>query len=679
MTRISSYGSYLTTLQALGSGQSNIATLSEQLNSGKKATDIAYYGTQTQKLLDLRTELAQRTGYSQTIDQVMTRVKTYDTVLTRMEDMVTELSSVSRLPAGPGSPGISAITNASSGAMKVSVDTVGSRFTAEAKYTITAVPSETGPAGSFDVTVVDGLGGKSTNTINLKQVPPAVDADRFVINGGPGDGAVIKLNIEKLEGPGTSSFNVTWPDLSATKELVKGMTAELEALLNERVGDRYLFSGSRLNTMPVTDVISAKQVMRTTLVGSRGDADEVYEMVLNGERFTYTTTGTEASLDEVLTNAAGTGIVDQIRAFTPPFNVSINTHNGIVTVTGNDPAEKFTLTTAVYDNGMHDNGVLPAPAALNPGQAPYTIQVANTTDPQIDNVKLHGDEADVGDVFNMEIGARTIVQNENAPPQVIIAGPTKYSYVVSAKDVDEAALAGIGITELVTQKLVAQINADSASTVTASIDPGDTTNIVLTGKLPNTEFQTTASVNNAGNKNALITNELPPLAEMTAFSEEVEPPKLPFYDVDYRTIGSNAAAYDIANMAPDEGLRVNYGVTSNDPAIQKLVTGLRQLTAAISRPGEYSTLMKDARNTLISAGSEIRGVHARVVNASATMDNAQTRHQEALTKVKNEIAGIEGVDKDEVAVRLQAAMTTQEGAYTVAGRMQSLSLINFLT
>lgn len=687
MTRISAYGSYINTVRTLTGGQSTIDNLSEQLNTGKKSTDISFYGTQSQRLLDLRAELVRRQSYSQTIDQTMTRVKSYDTLMERMTDMASELSSTTRLPQGPGAARVSTVANATTGSMQVSVDDINSRFKAEATYTISAVPSKSGPAGSFDVTVTDGLGGKSTNTINLKQVPPQVDADRFTISGGPGDGAVIKLKIDKLEGPGMSSFDVSWPDLASTREVIRGMTVELESLLNERVGDRYLFAGSRYTTKPVEDVVAAKQINRVTLIGERGDPGETYEMVLNGKRFTYVTTGAEKSLDEVLTNDDGTGLVDQVRTYQPPFNVTASVANGMVTVIGNEVTDKFTLTTQVYENGTHNNTVMAAPAAIDAGNAPYTVQNTSETQPQIDNVKLHGANADIGDVFNMSIGARTIVQNENAPPQVIIAGPTDYSYVVSPQDFDDVkalnatlpANSQVSMSNWVAQKLVGQINADPTTTVTASIDPNDDTNIILTAKENNSEFQTTASINNAGNNTRMITKEIPPLAEQDTFETIVDPPGLPFYDSQYGEVRSVSQAYDIAKLQVDDGLTVNYGVSSNDPAIQKLVSGLRRLTAAVSRPGDYAKLMEEGRNLLVDAQNQLRGVHSRVVNAAATMDNTQSRHQDAVAKASGELATIEGIDQNEVAVRLQSALSTQQASYTITGRVQSLSLINFLT
>lgn len=695
MTRISAYGSYVNTIRTLTNGQSSINDLSTQLNTGLKAQDIASYGPQSQRLLDLRAELVRRNAYSQTIDQTTTRVKSYDTLLTRLSDVASELADTTRLPQGPGAVRVSNVTNRSADSLKVTVDNISSRFKAEATYTISSVPSENGPPGSFDVTVTDGLGGRATNTINLQQVPPQVDADRFTIAGGPGEGAVIKLNIDSLQGSGISSFDVSWPDLASTRELVRGVTTEIQSLLNERVGDRYLFAGSRYSTRPVDDVIAARQVTRTTLVGQRGDPDETYELVLNGKRFTYTTTGNEKSLDEVFTNDTNTGLVDQIRDSTPPFDITLSVSNGIVTATANDPKDKFTLTSRVYDNGTHNNVVLPAPGAIDSSTAPYTVQQASTTQTQIDNVKFHGDDADVGDVFNISIGARTIVQNENAPPQVIIAGPTRYSYVLSPTDNDilrgnaplptdapgqvPSYTAPTSASNWVAQRLAVQINADRAATVVASIDPNDDTQLVFTAKDVNSEFQTTAEINNSGNQTQLITNDLPPLAEQDSFENIVDPPGLPFYDTQFGSVGQAPAAYDIAKLQADDGLTVNYGVSSNDPAIQRLISGLRRLTAAVSRPGDYSELTQDSRDLLTDAQNQLRGVQARVVNAAATLDNTQSRHQEAIAKAQGELSGIQGIDQNDVAVRLQSALSTQQANYTVTGRIQSLSLINFLT
>lgn len=154
--------------------------------------------------------------------------------------------------------------------------------------------------------------------------------------------------------------------------------------------------------------------------------------------------------------------------------------------------------------------------------------------------------------------------------------------------------------------------------------------------------------------------------------------KLPFYDTQYETKGSDSSASSVARLQVDSGQVVNYGVTSTDPAIQKLVNALRSLQAAVSTPGKYSELVQDARSLMSDATTELRTVQTRVATANSTIDNVKTRHETAITKATSELSSIEGVDANEVAVKLSSALNTQETAYTVTGTIQSLSLIDYL-
>jgi len=709
ISSISSYAAYLDRVRTLTGGQREISELQTQLATLTKSKDLSFYGTQGREIMDLRTEFVRRTGYSNAIDHVNPRIKAYDMVMDRFDKLISDMNSATRLPPGPGTARLTNVQNPTNDTLKVKVVETQSHFTANATYTISAVPSSSGPPGSFDVTVVDGLGGKATNTVNLRQIPPQVDADRFILSGGPGDGAVVKLEFEQLTGPGTSSFKVDFPELTATRVLIDGALQEVQAMLNERIGDRYLFSGSRYATKPVEDLTAEKQVTRITLVGSPGDAEEVYELVLEGRRFTYTTTGAETSLDEVLTNSSGTGLIDQVRAHTPPFNVTASVLNGMATFTANTLGEPFSLSTQVYDNPTYLNRIEPPAAAV---VEPYTVVVASDTTRQMDQFVLHGNEWDVGDTFSVELAQRSIVQNENAPPQVIRSGPFKYDLVVNPADVallsdavdngtvdngfpafptPHASKVGnaapapnagtayttpTGMADWMAQKMAALINADGSIPVVASVVNGELT---LTALETDTEFETVASVNNAGNTPRMITNTLPPLAGQDPFSVVQDDPRLPFYDSQYKQMLNNPAAWDIEKVSGDDNLRVSYGVTSVDPAFQKLIYGLRQARTAVENPGRYSELMQEARNMLIDAQTSLRSVQARVVNAEALLNGAQERHKDTMNTLTTRLAAIEGIDENEVAARLQAALNLQQANYTVTGRVAQLSLVNFLT
>src|SRR5262245_34300799 len=83
----STYASYLTNVNSFQRLQTSLAQLSEQLNSGKKSSDLTTYGVQTQRLVDLRAEIARRQGYLEAIKSAQTDVKAYDRTMTSIEDI----------------------------------------------------------------------------------------------------------------------------------------------------------------------------------------------------------------------------------------------------------------------------------------------------------------------------------------------------------------------------------------------------------------------------------------------------------------------------------------------------------------------------------------------------------------------------------------------------------------
>jgi len=699
--KVSSYAAYINQVRTLQTAQTQINELSDQMSSGKKSTDLSFYGPDAQRLLDLKAEYARRQGFQTAIDNVTPRVKAYDKILTRLNDIVTDLGSTTRLPPGPGTPLVDRLTNPSNGNLKISVDQVVSRFTTNATYTVTSVPSTTGPSGSFDVTVTDGLGGRVTQTVNLKKIPPQNDGDRFVISGGPGDGTVLKLNFDQLKGPGTSSFTVTYPDVVPVRERVIGVMNEVQSLLNERIGDRYLFSGSRYDVKPVADLVSAKQVTKLTLTGTVGRPGETYEVYVNGQRFTYLTTGNETSLEDVWKSTGAPpseGLFTQIHRIinqdiangdTPRLPLTASVTGNVMTLIGTGLGAKFEVKSTLYTAGGTENTVTGAAVPVDPNRSLYTMQDSTTALPQIDEVNLNGANVDVGDVFTLKVGERRTVQvtddGDPTTPEVsyeTIDGPTEYSYVMNEADIAAARADPLGAMNFVATKLAALVNADpnraaDANVVAPGAPPFDTAQVQLTGPVDK-RFATTMEITNANSDNRIINNTLPPLSEPVTFETQVREPDLPYYDTQYHAAREAPRAYDQARLFADEGLPVDYGVTSTDPSVQKLVAGLRRARAAVENPANYEKLMVEARELLVQAQTELRQVQARIVTANSVLQTASERHKDNMNAATEQIAGIEGIDQNEVAAKLRQLLTTQEANYTVAGRIAQLSLVNFL-
>src|SRR5262245_32977355 len=83
----STYASYLANINGFQRLQTSLAQLTQQLNSGRKSSDLTTYGVETQRLVDLRAEIARRQGYLEAIKAASTDVKAYDSVLGRIEDL----------------------------------------------------------------------------------------------------------------------------------------------------------------------------------------------------------------------------------------------------------------------------------------------------------------------------------------------------------------------------------------------------------------------------------------------------------------------------------------------------------------------------------------------------------------------------------------------------------------
>jgi flagellin-like hook-associated protein FlgL len=665
IAKVSSYANYLSTVRNLRNSQESISDLSTQLNTGKISTDLAAYGADADRLLKLRADAVRRTAYTTQIDTVMPRVKATENVVDRLEAMATDLNNLTNLPAGAGQPYVGTVANNNKSQMQVTVDTTQSIFTQTADYTVTVQPSNTGKVGTYDITVNDGLGGRATMTVNAETVPPGSKDFDFVMNGGPGDGATIRLHFDKLEGPGTSNFSVSWPQNDGTRERILASMTDFVNYMNERVGDRYLFSGARYSTQPVNDIAAVKQQSKVTFDGTLGKIGDTYEVNVDGKQFIYTTDGTETSFNTIAANFAS-----QITAAN--LGVTASALNGMVNLSGNTPGQAFNVTARLT----------PAPTVSNTVDPTVTTPVVIAGVPsQQDDIVFNAGSAlgpnpsvDIGDVYTVSItdsvGKLHTYSVPVTPDDYDILAPAPQTPIPLQMDA-------------VVQKLVTMINADPASGVTASSvsNPNGSSTLTLTAPLvgsATSAFTSTGTATNAANFNTVTAATLPAMGQPVTLPQLASDPNLPTYDVDYLS-GSNPDAWARAVVTVDDDQTVTYGVTSNDQAFQKLAKALQMARIAVDNPGDYEKLMGQARSAIGDARDTLRALQSRVILSETSLNAARENHQARLTDLTGEIGKIENADPTEVSAKLQAAMNGLQAGYTVAGRTAQLSLINFLT
>ena len=678
ITGVSSYSKYLSLVRNLSGGQNDINRLSEQLTTGKKSVDLNAYGPEVQKLLDLRAEMATKNNYIQSINTAAPRVQATDKVLTSLESIVSSWTSSTTLPFQPGPASVASPINTNPDGMKLSIDPAKSKLTVGAKYTVTAVPSQQGGNGTFDVTVTDGLGGKTTRAINLGTTPPNDGKGyNFNISGGPGEGAMLNLTFDTLKASANSSFAVSFPQADQVKDRAEGAMRDIQALLNQRFGDRYLFAGSRYGTEPVTDLLATKQTSKITLNGAVVNADDYFEVTVSGQTFGYQV---QAADPKSLTFVAQT-LTSQINAANPALPMTVSTSNGIITLVGQDPGQKFDLSARVVNSATVENSV----------DTPSTTQAPTATLPQIDRFTLNGAAVDIGDTFEftVAVGDPDDPYNQNyytKNPTVPRDLPPYQTYTVryTVSDTDYAA----GVTDVtqVADRLRQQfatltpappVTIDAvgsgpgiALTSTANADPNHPNRTSL--------FSTSAKVTNGSLENTISVGTLPPEQDSLINVPYADPPDLPFYDAEYLAKGKNAEAYRKSQVTIDDNLNIAYGVSADDKAFQTLVKAMQMVRTAAANPGKWTEYSTQAREMLTQATDQIRSIHAKVASDSATLENIKTSHTESVATLTERLATIEGIDQTEVAARLSSAMNVQQATYTVAGQTQKLSLLNYL-
>jgi len=704
MTSIPSVGflaGQLSTVRTLTSQSDSISRLSEQLNTGKKSSNLQAFGIETQRLLDLRTDHVQRKAHVTSIETAKPRIKAADLVLERLQGIAGDLTSSSQLPINPGPVRVSRVHDEDSDKMQVTVDPSRSRFLQATEFRVTAVPSSTGTNGTYDITVSDGLGGRTQQTINLSEVPPGDGYNHtFTLSGGPGDGAQVNLTLDNLSSASTSTFSVRWPETETTRSLLNGYLEEVQNLLNERVGDRYLFSGSRYSTEPVRDLSTAhKQVTKVTIDGVLGRADDIFTVNINGHSFPYKTTGLESTDEDGLQEIARQLQLDieaQKDAFEAALNaaeasgdtraiqvaqrdvdeldVLVGSKDGILTFTGTKLGQTFEVETSVTN----------APDLDNEADV-TTTQDADTTQPQIDSIDFTGATVDIGDTFKVKIhigdpddpyNEKFRLNNPDATEEPPLFREFEVAYTVTPEDFQTGT---VTTPDDVVDKLATALGTVTDLPVTVTAPPPAGSTLELTGNDNDEPFTTTVEVIDGDRPNSMTVATLPPEAMPADIrTDPTEDPDLPFYDAEYETEIRNSKAFEKAKVTAEESLSVTYGITSNDPAFQKLVAALRQVRSALDNPGAYEQLISQARVMLADARADLSGLQSDNAAALGTLEQSLQRHADANANLEKQIADIEGIDQTEVAARLNTSINSRDTTIRVLGRVTQLSLLDVL-
>lgn len=144
------------------------------------------------------------------------------------------------------------------------------------------------------------------------------------------------------------------------------------------------------------------------------------------------------------------------------------------------------------------------------------------------------------------------------------------------------------------------------------------------------------------------------------------------------TTSTTAYAVEAATIA--SGYNLTYGVTSDDPAFQQVIAGLRFLQAAgnSTDAATYKSNLAQASALLTSGLSAVQAVNTTVANNINILTTEAKTQSSQLNDLTTQVDDIQGVDTAQVSAEISALQTILEASYTVTGDLEKLSIASYL-
>ena len=501
----SSYAAYLANVGGIQNIQSQLTTLQQQLNTSKKSNDLTTYGSDATRLTDLRGQITGRQGYMSTIDTAQTDVKAYDTVFNSLEDIASQMQDAFTAPDSlPPTAQQDQVT------LGGDIGDVGDTY----KVTVDGVVFSyvtNGNEGSLNE-IASNLTTQINNYTPPLKAAATVSGSVITITGKtPGPNFEVRSQVTNGTGGSTNTISQTETqqgNISPIVTQVSNALTSIQALLNEQVGDHYLFGGiGGNNILPVVDLnhlpdptgskdsvadATTQQIAPGSIVQtSRVTADflgnnQTESISVNGNTFTFNGPLTQqqlaAQMAAAVTGQPGVSVQDvdatgfTIKSTTPGVPVTIS-------ITGNDPTPSTVATVQPnVPTGANqvDNLTLSGPVGVI-GET-YSVTITdppNNTLPVTISYRTDGTEKDLGAIA----GKLTDLINNHQPPFTVTAtansnGSLKLS---STNAFTSTAAVGDGASVATTQRTIVPVaQEDQVSFPGPYGDIGDVYTINLT-------------------------------------------------------------------------------------------------------------------------------------------------------------------------------------------------------
>lgn len=180
----------------------------------------------------------------------------------------------------------------------------------------------------------------------------------------------------------------------------------------------------------------------------------------------------------------------------------------------------------------------------------------------------------------------------------------------------------------------------------------------------------------------------PPVGDLEALPESTlsttifsDNQTLPSYDSEWADPSSTSVeAYATDKATVDAGYVIDYGITSNDPAVQELIAGLRYLQAAgnATDAATYKANMAQASSLLSSSMTHLQALHTLVANSMNAMVTEKEALKASITGLTNQVGDIQSVDVTQVSAEITVLEAILQASYSATGSILHMSIVQYL-
>ena len=512
------------------------------------------------------------------------------------------------------------------------------------------------------------------------------------------------------------------------QQIAQSQLSSIVGILNTQVGDRYIFSGSAINTPAVAsadDIMNgaAAKAGLKQVISERQQAD----LGISGLGRLVITSPTPTSV-KVAEDVAGSPFGFKLSSVTSsltgatvsgpagsPAAVSVD-----LGATNPNPGDQVSFTFNLPD-GTTESVQLTATNTTPPPTGSFAIGATSTATAANLNAALNSSIGTLANTalvaasavaagdnfFNTDGTAAGIVVNNKAAPPAPITGATLLSGAAATDSLAANFAAGDTIT--VNGKQISfvaagatgnQLNVtDSVQTLLSKIDAitGTSTPSTISGGVITLHTDAAASLS-VTSSNAAAFAALGFGGTVTATQPPLRVGGSPLGSATTLVNGSaNTVAWYTGNSGPgtarasstvriDQSQTVQFGAQANEQAIRSAIQSIAVFAAVTVSPSGTNSAAQSAAlssrtvtNLTPQTGQQtFQDIQTDLANAQSTMQDATARQTQTQTALQNMIDQTEGISQNQVASEILALQTSLQASYQTTAMLSQLSLTKFL-